>query len=112
MSKLDDIKARLAAITQGPWWPRFGGAPGFIYSSSAKVLIAEVVREKSKLKARPDSDFIAAAPTDLAWAVERIERLERHLMELLRTATCERIDCKRNCPFCAARVEAAKLLEG
>lgn len=58
-------------FTPGPWWPRYGGEPGFVYASDAKRLIAEIPHEKSDAIQRPDSRLIAAAP-DLYAALRKM----------------------------------------
>lgn len=71
MSRLDDIKAREAAATEGPWFyrPLVLGAPSTTVMSGDRQ-----VGYFSVGQAIPtDATFIAHARQDIPWLVERID---------------------------------------
>lgn len=93
MSRLAEIRKRLAEATPGPWesHPLGGGKGGpQVYSvrvdcpngSLAENAIAHVHPSRHAenvrvpLKAKHNSTLIANAPTDLEWACKRIQQLE------------------------------------
>ncbi len=82
MDRLAEIQARLDAATPGPWVTK----PGVSLAWSELVLapvpghdgyMALVADTKdSFFNNHDDADFIAHAPDDLAWLLERVARLE------------------------------------
>jgi len=75
MSRLDDIKARVAAATEEPWeyFPdgrTVCGGPTLEY-------IAEMFGAMGHPTHQADARFIAHARADVPWLVQRVERLER-----------------------------------
>ena len=83
MTRLDEIKARLAAATPGPWaWSRTPAATndydhGILWSASNREVI-EVVAPADGPEietTKADAALIANAPADLALLVEAVERL-------------------------------------
>lgn len=76
---LDAIRARADAATDGPWWPRYGGEPGYIYASASLTLIAEVTGEASDAAPRPNSTFIANARTDIPALLNALDEARAEL---------------------------------
>ncbi len=103
MTKFTDIKARLAAITPGPWVTACGGYSVYVDDERC---IGIAYNGMNKYHRTPqvvaDMAFIASAPADLAWAVRRIEELEAVLLSCLNGMNSDNPVWKR----------AAKLLEG
>ena len=65
----ETMRARAEEATGGRWWPRYGGEPGFIYSSGEKRLIATVEGESSDATPNPNSRHIASWHPAVALAV-------------------------------------------
>ena len=83
MTRLDEIKARIAAATPGPWaWSRTPAATndydhGILWSASNREVI-EVVAPADGPEietTKADAALIANAPADLELLVEAVERL-------------------------------------
>ncbi len=118
MSKLDDIKARLAAITPGEWkmdrnWHITG--PGHDWDTmlrdcKANVKVCQIAGPGYGNNAVADFNFLVAAPADLAWAVQRIEELEEALKPF--AEACEPGTPRYKDILFADIKRAAKLLEG
>lgn len=73
----DALRELAEAATPGPWYPRWGGEPGFIYSSPASKLIGEVYAGKTDAHRDLDLDFIAALhPLTVRALLDAIARLE------------------------------------
>lgn len=86
----------MAEHTPGPWHPRYGGEPGYVYSSSASKVVCIVPHEQSDAVDNPDSRLITAAP-DLLAACEALSKApldpsgrwtdeEKQALKLLRAA--------------------------
>jgi hypothetical protein len=87
VSRIDEIKSRLAAALPGPWWSghtpfylrmgqkdaRDGTPPLTIRSPAHSEEIATVWT--CLLPTRANADLIANAPQDLAWLIAEVERL-------------------------------------
>lgn len=71
MNRLDEIKARRNATTEGNWITpgRTGVLGAGIVSAPAGLVIAMAVTTDA------DADFIANAPADIDWLLAEIERL-------------------------------------
>ena len=73
MSKLDEIRERLEAATEGPWdwcselWQ--------LRHMTGKYVCTEVLHAKGTLPTDNDAEFIANAPTDIAYLLAEVERL-------------------------------------
>ena len=74
-SRIDKIKARLAAATPGPWLPRDNNV--VLTPTGLAIGSFSTGFEQSK----SDAAFIAAAPTDIAYLLSRLERAEALLRE-------------------------------
>lgn len=76
---LDAIEARASAATEGPWLADEGvfvlkpDRPGFAYDGT---IIARVFRDDFGLVEEADTEFIAAARTDVPALVARVRGLE------------------------------------
>lgn len=80
MSRLDEIKARAEAATEGPWsfdWSE-GEVPVF-YGQTTKISGTFSV-EANTIE---DAAFIEASREDVPWLVEQVERLERWKVEAI-----------------------------
>ena len=66
--RLDEIQARLDAATPGPWVAMNSGVIAIVTASEHQLI--------TRGSLPPDADFIAHAPDDLAWLLERVARLE------------------------------------
>lgn len=65
---------RLASeATSGPWHPRWGGEPGYVYAGLAGSVVALCELEMSDSYPRPNSTFIAAARTAVPELLRRLE---------------------------------------
>ncbi len=85
MSRLDEIKARCDAATEGPW-----SAKGGFTSDPMIEVYGQTVFINPDLDGDPiqpevwaDVEFIAAAREDVPWLVSEVERLERWKAEAL-----------------------------
>ena len=85
MSRLDEIKARADAATEGPW-----SAKGGFTSDPMIEVYGQTVFINPDLDGDPiqpevwaDVEFIAAAREDVPWLVSEVERLERWKAEAL-----------------------------
>jgi hypothetical protein len=74
MSRLDDIRERLAKATRGPW-------QAVECSAGGKLLVREArpgyhVQSSVQIVPPEDADLIAHAPDDLAYLIGEVERLQ------------------------------------
>ncbi len=83
--RLEEIKARLAAATPGPWEESGGTEFGFRIAATERES-KRIVRELSiasshggNVRAFADAALIAHAPTDLAYLIAEVEWLRREL---------------------------------
>ena len=84
MSRLDEIKARTDAATEGPWVrdmhsPDMSGRSGWYIRGPRKLGLRSMVLNSRMLSG--DAEFIAHAREDVGWLVEQVERLERWKFE-------------------------------
>jgi hypothetical protein len=70
--RVDDIKARLAAATPGPWRVAHHGA--WEVEAPPNQLVADCGTVDH---AKADANLIAHAPADIRWCLDRIAKLER-----------------------------------
>ena len=70
--RLQDIEKRLGVITPGPWKHDFGNQD----VETVKGRIEIVVRGEDSNYVS-NLEFIASAPTDLAWCISEIKRLRK-----------------------------------
>lgn len=86
MSRLDEIKARADAATEGPWVrdmhsPDMSGRSGWYIRGPRKLGLRSMVLNSRMLSG--DAEFIEAAREDVGWLVEQVERLEHWKFEAL-----------------------------
>ena len=86
MSRLDEIKARCAAATEGPWVrdmhsPDMSGRSGWYIRGPRKLGLRSMVLNSRMLSG--DAEFIEAAREDVPWLVDQVESLERWKVEAL-----------------------------
>ena len=86
MSRLDEIKARADAATEGPWVrdmhsPDMSGRSGWYIRGPRKLGLRSMVLNSRMLSG--DAEFIEAAREDVGWLVEQVESLERWKFEAL-----------------------------
>ena len=86
MSRLDEIKARAEAATEGPWVrdmhsPDMSGRSGWYIRGPRKLGLRSMVLNSRMLSG--DAEFIEAAREDVGWLVEQVERLEHWKFEAL-----------------------------
>ena len=86
MSRLDEIKARADAATEGPWVrdmhsPDMSGRSGWYIRGPRKLGLRSMVLNSRMLSG--DAEFIEAACEDVGWLVEQVERLEHWKFEAL-----------------------------
>ena len=86
MSRLDEIKARCDAATEGPWVrdmhsPDMSGRSGWYIRGPRKLGLRSMVLNSRMLSG--DAEFIEAAREDVGWLVEQVERLEHWKAEAL-----------------------------
>ncbi len=84
MSRLEEIKARADAATEGPWVrdmhsPDMSGRSGWYIRGPRKLGLRSMVLNSRMLPG--DAEFIAAAREDVGWLVDQVERLERWKFE-------------------------------
>jgi hypothetical protein len=84
MSRIDEIRARLAAATPGPW--RIGSWGACVVAGPDAVDVATAARQVPPgggyfQGEYPDAALIAAAPDDLAYLLSEAERLEARAAE-------------------------------
>jgi hypothetical protein len=82
MTRLTNIKSRLAAATEGPWRGdcHDGSLKYHLYGADDSVVLT--VDHKNGdygFGDEADAVFVIHAPTDIAWLVKRVEHLERVL---------------------------------
>lgn len=84
-SRINEIKARWAAATPGPWLTE----KAFVYSLNdrgANRFFAGIQAAGTdcapQSECESNAQAIAAAPDDIRWLVERVERLEKGLKEM------------------------------
>lgn len=79
MSRLDEIRARLAAATPGPWWRTGGPELWFVEPAEGDDVITGISRnqyhEIQSDRAGHDAALIASAPDDIAYLLAEVERL-------------------------------------
>ena len=78
MSRLDEIKARCAAATEGPWVrdmhsPDMSGRSGWYIRGPRKLGLRSMVLNSRMLPG--DAEFIEASREDVPWLVERVREL-------------------------------------
>ena len=86
MSRLDEIKARCAAATEGPWVrdmhsPDMSGRSGWYIRGPRKLGLRSMVLNSRMLSG--DAEFIEASREDVPWLVDQVESLERWKVEAL-----------------------------
>gem|GEM_PF-6357056 len=86
MSRLDEIKARCAAATEGPWVrdmhsPDMSGRSGWYIRGPRKLGLRSMVLNSRMLPG--DAEFIEASREDVPWLVDQVESLERWKVEAL-----------------------------
>ena len=84
MSRLDEIKARAEAATEGPWVrdmhsPDMSGRSGWYIRGPRKLGLRSMVLNSRMLSG--DAEFIAASREDVPWLVDQVESLERWKFE-------------------------------
>ena len=84
MSRLDEIKARADAATEGPWVrdmhsPDMSGRSGWYIRGPRKLGLRSMVLNSRMLPG--DAEFVEAAREDVPWLVEQVESLERWKFE-------------------------------
>ena len=84
MSRLDEIKARCDAATEGPWVrdmhsPDMSGRSGWYIRGPRKLGLRSMVLNSRMLPG--DAEFIEAAREDVPWLVDQVESLERWKVE-------------------------------
>lgn len=94
MDRLDEIRARLAAATPGPWKNTGTGVnQDAEWWYSVEDAGGEWVYDRAGVYAcrEQDADFIAHAPTDMAYLLDEVARLlaELRAARELRTATLD-----------------------
>jgi hypothetical protein len=75
MTRIDDIRKRLEAATPGPWEMN-GSGPGYILedATSGHAIRCEVCPPEETIPI--DYEFIANAPTDIAYLLRLVEEYE------------------------------------
>lgn len=86
MSRLDKIKARADAATEGPWVrdmhsPDMSGRSGWYIRGPRKLGLRSMVLNSRMLSG--DAEFIEASREDVPWLVDQVESLERWKVEAL-----------------------------
>ena len=86
MSRLDEIKARADAATEGPWVrdmhsPDMSGRSGWYIRGPRKLGLRSMVLNSRMLSG--DAEFVEAAREDVPWLVEQVEWLERWKVEAI-----------------------------
>ena len=84
MSRLEEIKARADAATEGPWVrdmhsPDMSGRSGWYIRGPRKLGLRSMVLNSRMLPG--DAEFVEAAREDVPWLVDQVERLERWKFE-------------------------------
>ena len=84
--RLDKIKARADAATEGPWVrdmhsPDMSGRSGWYIRGPRKLGLRSMVLNSRMLSG--DAEFIEAAREDVPWLVDQVESLERWKVEAL-----------------------------
>jgi len=86
VSRLDEIKARADAATEGPWVrdmhsPDMSGRSGWYIRGPRKLGLRSMVLNSRMLPG--DAEFIEASREDVPWLVDQVESLERWKVEAL-----------------------------
>ena len=86
MSRLDEIKARADAATEGPWVrdmhsPDMSGRSGWYIRGPRKLGLRSMVLNSRMLSG--DAEFVEAAREDVPWLVDQVESLERWKFEAI-----------------------------
>ena len=86
MSRLDEIKARADAATEGPWVrdmhsPDMSGRSGWYIRGPRNLGLRSMVLNSRMLSG--DAEFVEAAREDVPWLVDQVESLERWKFEAL-----------------------------
>ena len=86
MSRLDEIKARAEAATEGPWArdmhsPDMSGRSGWYIRGPRELGLRSMVLNSRMLSG--DAEFIEAVREDVPWLVDQVESLERWKVEAL-----------------------------
>jgi len=84
VSRLDEIKARADAATEGPWVrdmhsPDMSGRSGWYIRGPRKLGLRSMVLNSRMLSG--DAEFVEAAREDVPWLVDQVESLERWKFE-------------------------------
>ena len=84
MSRLDEIKVRADAATEGPWVrdmhsPDMSGRSGWYIRGPRKLGLRSMVLNSRMLSG--DAEFVEAAREDAPWLVDQVESLERWKFE-------------------------------
>ena len=84
MSRLEEIKARADAATEGPWVrdmhsPDMSGRSGWYIRGPRKLGLRSMVLNSRMLSG--DAEFVEAAREDVPWLVDQVESLERWKFE-------------------------------
>lgn len=85
MTRLEEIKARLAAATPGPWkvdegnWAVERRQNRSFVCGIADIPDSEFQNARSEVDPYKNGEFIANAPSDIEWLIKRVARLEEAL---------------------------------
>ena len=84
--RLDEIKARCDAATEGPWVrdmhsPDMSGRSGWYIRGPRKLGLRSMVLNSRMLSG--DAEFVEAAREDVPWLVDQVESLERWKFEAI-----------------------------
>lgn len=96
-SRLDEIKAREAAATKGPW-------DGLISQFAIRARDSYIC---DGIRPGPDKEFITHARQDIPWLIERVEAFEKIVREYEEHCT----SCGPTCTFCPTCRKARAALE-
>ena len=83
MSRLDEIKARADAATEGPWHWREGEPTSLVHVTSPGMHPWNILKAPDWGPILADAEFIAAAREDVPWLVAQVDRLEAWRAEAL-----------------------------
>ena len=86
MSRLEEIKARCDAATEGPWVrdmhsPDMSGRSGWYIRGPRELGLRSMVLNSRMLSG--DAEFIEASREDVPWLVDQVESLERWKVEAI-----------------------------
>lgn len=90
------IAARLEAATPGPWYPRWGGEPGYI--TAAGEPLGEIYAGKTDAHRDPNLDFVCAARRDVPALLAALDAADARVARL--RAVVERfVDAEAECDY-------------